>query len=416
MLRHPVRGLAVIFALLAGAAAAAYPVTFKGIDKTHPDYAEWLWQNCLTKADGRTSATYFRQCLIDSKHFAEVEVEGDDGSGYEIRVEERRTLLVLPQVQSEREGAIKYGLFLIDSHLFGRGILGVLGASKGRFTESAFLFGNHKRRRYPFIVYGGYSKDELYLFDGKQEVDGHLETRRIGRVMMGVHGKSHLIFYLALRTESRSYGAIEGRESEFAPAPDGQLHQYGSQVSYNAQNYFLYFDRGLRARLQTYSTFYHTEKPARRLATLELNFNYGIGAFGNHALTITGFGGLADGGAATDSLKVGGTTGFRGVPTKGIWADSYATLALDYHVPLWQAGFGTVTMAPFVDRGVAYNRLRQLRPDGEGFETRKVDVYSYGVGAYVYLSQVAVPGVGIVVGTNPEYGGSFASFSLGISN
>lgn len=416
MLGNSLRGLAATLALVVAAPLAAYPVAFKGIDKTRPEYAEWLWQDCIEKGQGLTSPDYFRQCLTDSKHFAEVDVKGDDGRGYEVQVKERRTLLVVPQVQSEREGAIKYGLFLIDSHLFGRGILGVLGASKGKFTESAFFFVNHLRRRYPFISYGGYSKDELYLFDGDKEVDGLLETRRIGRVLMGVHAKPHMIYYLGLRTESRSYGAIEGREGEFAPAKDVQFHQYGGQIIYNAQNYFLYFDRGLRARLQAYNAFYHTGKPARRLATLELSFFYGIGAISNHALTITGFGGLADGGGATDSLRVGGSVAFRGVPTKGIWADSYASLGFDYHVPVWQAGFGTVTIAPFVDRGVAHNRLRQLRPDGEGFETRKVDIYSYGAGAYVFLNQVAVPGLGIVVGNNPEYGGSFASFSLGVSN
>lgn len=424
MLRLFLRILASILAFLGAAATSAYPVTFTGLDKTHPDYAKWLWQNCVTTAKGGDSAAFFQQCLVDAKHFAKVAVAGDKSAGYQVVIEERQTLLLLPQVQSERNGGVKYGLFLLDSHLFGRGILGVLGASKGRYTESAFVFLNHKRRTYPFVVYGGYSKDELYLFDGEREVDGLLETRRIGRVMLGSRGGSHLTSYLALRTENRSYGAIEGRETEFAPAHDSQLHQVGGDISYNAQNYFLFFDKGLRARVQSYSAIFQqgsgeplgAKKPKRKLSTIELDFNYGLRAFADHALTFTGFAGVADGGFTTDSLRRGGRVGFRGVPANGIWADAYATLAVDYHVPLWQAGFGTVTAAPFVDRGIAANRLRQLKPDGKSFETRKVDILSYGIGGYVYFNQVAVPGLGLVFGQNPAYGGNFVSFALGVSN
>lgn len=420
----------VLGGILSCPAFATLPVIFSGLEKTDPQYAQWLFDRCLlnleppTKTDAAAADAPkapaakqsqlqegLSQCLMNTKHFAEVSVIHSGGLGYKVVVKERMTLLVLPQIQSERAGAVKYGLFLVDSHFMGRGILGVLGLSKGRYTENAFVFVNHNKRRYPYIVYGGYSRDEIYLFDGEAEIDGLVESRRIGRVMLGKRLSSEATLYGSLRTENRSYGSL----GDFALDQKVDTHQVGLQLSYRKQDYLLYFDHGLRARFQAYGSVYQSGNPSQPMQSYELDFTLGLRGFADHALTVQGYTGYINGGVVTDKLRLGDQQGFRGVPRDGIWAESFGTLAIDYHVPLWRAGFGTVTLAPFLDRGLVINRLRSGATT-QSERARKVDFMAYGVGSYVFLKQVAVPGLGLIFGHNPRYGGTFFSFSIGISN
>jgi len=46
-------------------------------------------------------------------------------------------------------------------------------------------------------------------------------------------------------------------------------------------------------------------------------------------------------------------------------------------------------------------------------DNKTVNYHSYGIGSYFFLKKIAIPGIGLVIGTNTEYQDSFFKFTIG---
>jgi hypothetical protein len=106
-----------------------------------------------------------------------------------------------------------------------------------------------------------------------------------------------------------------------------------------------------------------------------------------------------------EAFNLGYERGYRGVQYNTLWAtDSYA-VSLDYHIPIGKTRYGTWTVAPYYDKGW-FNPVHNIGVD---------EYESYGVGMYLYLRKIAMPGLGIVVGRNENFMGDYIAFSIGLT-
>jgi hypothetical protein len=124
-----------------------------------------------------------------------------------------------------------------------------------------------------------------------------------------------------------------------------------------------------------------------------------------HAIHYQGILSLIRGGGVADPYRLGGERGYRGIPRGRLWASSSFSNALDYHIPLTRPPYGTWTLAAFGDLSWYEQVVRQDR--FERFEAE-------GLGIYLFLKQVAIPGVGLLWGVRDRRT-PFVSLSLGAS-
>ena len=124
-------------------------------------------------------------------------------------------------------------------------------------------------------------------------------------------------------------------------------------------------------------------------------------------LQVQGSGGYQGKGDERDLMRVGAERGFRGIPDSGAWVDRYLTLALDYQIPLWSSRIGTWTVAPFCDVGYLH------QPTLEGSE--EITYSALGLGTYLFLRDLAIPGVGVYVGHNDTYQDYFFEVTIGFA-
>ena len=112
---------------------------------------------------------------------------------------------------------------------------------------------------------------------------------------------------------------------------------------------------------------------------------------------------VSDGGLG-DALLLGGQKGFRGINQQGLWVNSAQSVSVDYQILIKQYGYGSWTIAPFVDI-THFDPVIDIPADS---------FISCGIGGYLYLKEIALPGLGLLLGYNNEFEGLFVSLSLGM--
>ena len=81
-----------------------------------------------------------------------------------------------------------------------------------------------------------------------------------------------------------------------------------------------------------------------------------------------------------------------------------AAVGADWQIPLKHKDYGTWVAAPFFDFGSFNSDLA-----GEG------NYFAFGVGGFLYLKKIALPGLGIYAGHNNKFESGFVNFFMGAS-
>jgi hypothetical protein len=130
-----------------------------------------------------------------------------------------------------------------------------------------------------------------------------------------------------------------------------------------------------------------------------------ITLFELHALQLGVHGGLqTDNGNRGDVTMYGRAKGYRGIEPNGLWTRRIVAVSVDYQIPVAKTGHGTFTVAPFVDHG-------EYQPFVQGSGSNYT---AYGIGAYYFVNLINLPGIGLVLGKNDEFMGSFVTFQIGM--
>lgn len=404
--RHPRLAPPATALLLAPALGwALSPVEVEGNRKTTDGYLTDLVHECLEDQGGVTpaaaDAAALRQCVLDSELFSEVEVGIEEGA-VRLRVEERWSLIPVPYFSSQRDST-SIGLFVFDRNFLGRGKQAVAGASTGDRGGTFFLL-----YRDPGIAFSDWtarvsalqSRDDIYLYDGEDEQQGYARREQAVRVAAGYAFDRRLELGWGLGYADRSYDTLD----DFTLSPEDYDFAFtGPELTYKDQRFRFYFREGHQLRLRAERQLERSDA-GDEATSYELRYEFQYHAFARHAvkLQFEAFG--TDSGDLRDAFLLGAEPGWRGVERNGVWAQHAWSVAFDYQVPVLEGRFGTWVVGPFADAA------RFQDADGIASPERSE---SYGLGSFLYLKRIALPGVGIVAGRNEQYLGGFVSVQIG---
>ena len=362
-----------------------------GNTRTKEDYIQHLIKECEEK--GKTDLA---QCLLNKRIFSKVEIEND-----EIKITERWTLIPIPQVNVGSDSSSSYGIFVIERNFLGRGKFAILGASFGSDVNSYFLL-----YRDPELLLTDWtaellvqnSQEDLKSYSGESISYSYNEAQTGIRMGVGHKLYSDYEFLFSGFMSKKKYKDFGG----FTVPNENESYGIDVKLKYINSDFKFYFNEGFDGSLSVIRDLKRTDALAD-VTTGLLNLRYQKNIFMQHALQFAVKSTISNNASIKDVSKVGGSKGARGVQDNGLWAENIVSLSTDYQVPLVFSSYGVWTIAPFFDYGLVESDFSSVS-----------NYSSYGIGGYLYLKKVAIPGIGIVVGRNEKFQGNFVSFSVGL--
>jgi outer membrane protein assembly factor BamA len=391
-------------ALIQNTTLGEISVSVEGASRTKPSYVESLVEKCLEKGDYRTWSAIdsgeMAQCIRNARLFKKVDVKVEKPR-ITVSLTDRWTLIPMPNFYAS-DGKRSAGLFVFDSNFLGYGKTVSLGGAHSTEGNTFSLMYSDPSVNFSdlsstVMVYRSNTETEAYVH--KDLVYGY-DKREMGFFISPGYRITHFI------TASVSFGYGDRKYSildSFSVPADYRSTTIGCRLSYRHADYKLFYNDGLSASIM-WSSQVHRSDGLENISRASASMEWDIPLFEKHALQL-GLHGVreSDNGNAGDVSTYGRGKGYRGIQPGGLWSREIAAASMDYQIPVAKTGHGTFTVAPFVDYGT-YHPL---------FTANGSNYLAYGIGAYYFVNFINLPGVGIMVGSNQEFMGTFASFQIG---
>ena len=378
----------------------------QGNTRTRTRHVEKLFEDCANEPEvrglaGEALASRLRQCLLNSRLFSQVEVVEAHPGAYRVWVDERWTLIPLPYAQVESGDERTVGGILMESNLFGLGKLLILGGSvsdRGTAYTLAYIDRGIAMSNWRLTMRTGQTRQALEHHTGDMVTDELLEMRQDTALALGYRFR-RLTAAVGLARQDLRFEAVEG----FARPESSASLRVTGELRFEDSDYRLFYDDGANLRLDMAWERDRTDAASSvRLVRFRAQRGATIGRV--HALVVELLAGSVEGGTVADAIRLGARPGFRGILSQSAWAERYAAVAADYRIPVAQREYGTWVVAGFADAGAIVHR---------GATMRQIDHAALGVGIYLFLRKIALPGIGVEVGYNGQYRGAFGAATLG---
>ncbi len=380
-------------------------IKVEGNENTQTSFVVNLTKNCLENQKAESTAEVdsagLKTCILNSQLFADATIDLSSDA-ITVTIDERWTLIPVPIISSDSGGGTSVGVFLLEQNFLGRGKTVAIGAttsdSEGLLFfmyEDPSLFFSDWKLKFNF----GTQKSQIDLYDGDEEIDGIKNNATFFNAFLGYKLHQDLTGSLIFQRVISRYESYE----DYVRPKDFAANSYGLEFVLDKSDFKFYFQEGLRGELTVLKQFLRDDKDDL-VTTGNLNLRWEFLTYSDQALQLSMGAGAVDKADRRSAIKIGSQIGARGVPDEGAWAESYGFLSADYQIPLMSGEGGTWTVAPFVDCG----SINSIADDPS-----KVTYTSYGVGTYYFLKQVAIPGVGVIIGQNSTYQGGFFSVTIG---
>lgn len=391
--------LLIFFTLISTNTFGALKIT--GNNRTQDKFIEFIFNRCLKKrviATKKQLPTKLSQCMMNERIFHRVNIS-EIKDGWSIDVKERWTLIPIPRFEADTRGNKYYGLGIAESNLFGRRIIlyaefitGTINQFSVFYLDPSFMLTNNVFRWRVAL-----DNNDIQQLEESSTVDGFEQKEWAFNIGFG-HDWRKFVLTGLVEYINRKYNEVQN----FETPGDYEKAYVGANFFYDNRDFKISYSEGLlvllKLRLQAWRS--DNTRPAHQLGGLG---NYTIGGFWNHRFKMTGHFFLTTTKDERDALKRGRGRGFRGTLQYSIWAQSYAGLILGYDVPIISWDWGTWVAGLFSD--LTYIKNVNNLPNTK--------FYSGGVGTYIYLKKLAVPGFGVEYGWQNEAKTTFWALNVG---
>lgn len=381
-----------------------HEIAFIGLTKTDSNYAKNIFLNCYNETKYRKSEPKdkLQQCIYNSKLFSSVKIT-ENTQGFEILVKEKWSLIPVPFYQGGSGRSNSAGLYIVDTNFLGKRKLLILGGSTGN-QGAGYIFRYQDKSvflsQWIFGLSGSNSATDIIQIEGQDEINGYTHLDSSYSLNIG--------YRFGKISPSMSLSQSDSKFEQISPYELPSNYRtssikFGNRIDYS--QYKLFYQDGFRAKLEISSNVSRSDKFKKKLST-SIQIDYGLAAFTTQALTLHLNAGSSKNGRISEIFKFGGKKGFRGIETKSLWTDSYIATSIQHHIPILYLSFGTTTISPFIDYGM-------YKPHREGSTMR--NYRAVGIGAYLFLKKIAIPGLGVLYGSNNRFQKQFVNFSIGMS-
>ena len=380
-------------------------VNIQGNSRTKKSLIKDLVQNCLEDEKVQSwqeiTSGSIEQCLLNSKLFAQVQASIQEPVII-IELEERWTLLPIPYVFSSGDD-YTFGIFLMESNVFGLGKKAGIGGSLSSNGSSYFLYYFD-----PSILFSDWTTsfrignkvmEPMFEHDDHDyysyEVEEFSYGLNIGRKIL----LPELWLSLGFAGEEKSYEQVDS----YLQPEDYDSFSLKTRILYKDTDFKFYFNEGLQINFEFDVQAYRSDENSKT-STWNLTVDWQKKFIRNNAIQLKLQ--LQEISEATlgDPLLLGRSKGFRGIENQGLWVKSAQSLSIDYQIPIKSYGYGTWTISPFVDLS-HFDPVIDIPADS---------FISCGIGGSLFLKNIAFPGIALYLGYNNEFKGFFVSFSLGM--
>ena len=397
----------ILFLFFIYSSLQAKEIVIKGNNRTKASYIKKIYARCVSlfEKEGKKEKKnqYIEQCIKNTKLFYQVKINNKKDKIL-ISLKDRWTLIPIPLVKSER-GQSEYGIFIFERNFLGLGQIAVLGGTKGTNTASFFtLYKNPYLFNTNYNIFLNYKWEDgqVFRYSGKNEIDGHQFKKN--RLSLGIGKKfNYFITEFGVGINKISYSTVE----RYTYTPNN-FNSYFLLMNLGFINsaYKLYFEEGFESRIRLQINYKqdNTNSP-HHILFWRLKFQKNL--LLNNAFQLELKYQQIINQKNGNILYLGSEKGTRGALSKSIWAKNLAALSIDYQIPISINSYGTWTLGPFSEMGY-YKNFDESKKWNQTF--------GYGVGFYLYLKKIAIPGLGLVVGVNPKFEKFYTTFSVGGRN
>ncbi len=372
-------------------------VLVEGNQRTRQSYIEHLIKKCQIR-----QKSDLEQCLLNSRIFSQVKVK-KSGADLLVNVQERWTLIPIPNIKSGSDGS-SAGLFLMEGNFLGMGKMAIVGGSIGSGMSSYFAMYADRELFYSdwiLRVLMAQMGQELDAYDGERVTYSYNESSAsTWQLALGREIANHLTAVWQFMYLKSSFENLAG----YAAPKDNNVFLSGPELTYRNSDYRFYFNQGVNLKLEWMKQLDRTDGQQKG-SKLSYQMGYQKNIWAQHALQLRLDGTWYFDESIGDIEKQGGRKSGRGIQENGLWARRLHLLSCDYQIPIASESYGTWTVAPFVEYGLY-----------QAYYNPHNNYLSYGAGAYLYLKEVAMPGMGLLVGRNERFLGDFVSFRIGMNH
>jgi outer membrane protein assembly factor BamA len=379
-------------------------VHIEGATRTKEHYIEFLVKKCLEKEKYKSwesvDAGALGQCVSNSRLFKKVEVQVKQ-TEIDVTIAERWTLIPIPNFYATK-GQRSAGAFIFETNFLGYGKTVGAGGAVSTTGNTFSLFYRDPTvnfSNYTLSVVANRSSNELDLYQGTEIVYGYTKKETGLSITPGYKVTPTLELSVLLNYADRRYEQL----AAYAAPGDYWAYSAGVRASYANADYKLFYNDGVSVQISWLRQIHRSDKFAD-ISQATIKFEWDKLMFKEHALQLAlNAAYLANNGNVGNALMFGRVKGFRGIEPNGLWTREIAAASADYQIPVGKTKHGTFTVAPFMDYGV-------YKP----FISGAGDNYlSYGIGGYLFINTINLPGVGLVFGRNERFMGDFAAFQIG---
>jgi hypothetical protein len=372
-----------------------------GNNRTQDKFIKFIFDRCL-RENGTVAKEVFAielsQCMMNERIFSDVTVREIPG-GWSVKVDERWTLIPIPRIEADTQGNKYYGLGLVESNLFGRRIVvyaeyltGTVNQFSIFYIDPSFMLTDNIFRWKVALD----NNDILQAYEA-EAVNGFTEKDIGGNVGFGHDFGKHILTGVFSYT-NRSYNQIK----DYPVPEDYQKYYLGVDWFYDDRDFKISYNEGFSAILRANIQLYRNDD-APRADVFSGMANYTRPGIWDHILKITGHFAATTTTDERDALKRGRSRGFRGTLQFSVWAQYYYGLILGYDIPIINWTWGTWVAGPFSD----LTRIKNVNNVGY------TNYFSGGLGTYLYLKKLAVPGIGFEYGWQNQTKEGFFAFNVG---
>jgi hypothetical protein len=313
------------------------------------------------------------QCLLNTKLFSEVFVQVKSQSLTEVTVKDRFSIIPIPLIKKDSYSS-SYGLMLVESNLFGRGDKAIIAVRTGTNGSSFFSATDLSSVGVGTFISHMIEDRELkniIAFEQKRSVVAFEVGPSLFRIGAG--------FFIY---DFKSHNGVEYQDTSYLNL------NFHSQI--NKTNFRWYFNEGNAFEINLTNMFKSDQSIGQ---TVMASYNFEKNIYSHHALQFRAASFLSNKLLGYEYLSVDGNRGFRGIEDGSIWLKNSLSLSLDYQIPIKTFKSFTWTFSPFYD----YSTFQA------SFVNTAHSYSSLGVGSYLFIKTVAIPGMGFILGRSESF-------------